>query len=138
MKNILLTFSCIALLLSGCTKTTNNTTQMAPPNPAFTVNGITNVSIDHTAGGTILTVPFVVQYEDSVQQTVTVSVSGIPPTNGRTQDGLLATGIPTFDCTITFLYGGLNQIPLGTYPITITCVGTVSGTKTYKFNFVVF
>ena len=131
------------LALGACTKpsnnTTNNTTVLPAANPAFTVDGITDVSLDHTQGYYTSTLPLVIEYQDSVQQTVTVSVSGMPATAGGTPNGVFATGVPTFNCTIDFTYNrDSHVIPIGTYPITVTCTGSVSGSKTFKFNFIVY
>jgi hypothetical protein len=146
MKNIQILIACSLLLYASCTKpsnTTNNTTTttvLPASNPAFVVDGINDILLDHTAnfGNTTVTMPLVIQYEDSVQQTVTVSVKGIPATNGGTQDGQLARGVPTFNCSLSFVYNDIHLTPLGTYPITVTCVGSISGTKTYNFNLVLF
>ena len=131
------------LFLGACTKpsnnTTNNTTVLPAANPAFTVDGINDITLDHTHGYITTTLPLVIEYQDSVQQTVTVSVSGMPATAGGTPNGVVATGVPTFNTSIAFTYNRDSHIiPVGTYPITVTCTGSLSGAKTFKFNFTVY
>ena len=153
MNNMRILVFCCLLSFASCTKPSNTTnnyitndttriiTQLPASNPAYIVDGINDISLDHTnnSGYTTLQMPLTIQYEDSIQQTVTVSVSGIPPTSGGTANGQFASGVPTFNCILSFVYNvDFNKIPLGTYPITVTCTGSISGTKSYKFNFVVY
>lgn len=132
-----------AIILGSCTK---NTTQVLPGAPAFVVNGLQDITI---APGSTHTIPFTIQYQDSTQQTVTVTVSGIPAgfenndyTTSTKNGDILATGIPTFSASMSltdsaktiYPYPTNGVVATGTYPITITCTGSLSGAKTYTFN----
>lgn len=67
------------------------------------------------------------------QETVTLSVSGLPA-------GVVATptsvnGIPSFSNTFTFTS---NHAAAGTYKITVTASSVSTGTKNYSFNLTIF
>jgi hypothetical protein len=123
----------LVVMLASCTRNTNNTTIIAQL-PAFTVNGVHDVTI--TNGYPYyynqVSLPLTVQYNDSTQQHVTLSLSALPA--GITIDtGWVTSGIPTFTTTLLFYDTAANATP-GTYPITLTATGSVTGKKNYSFN----
>jgi len=130
MKKIYLIIALTVAIVS-CNKTTNNTTVITPL-PAFTVNGITDVTLTNGTSYYI-SMPLTVAYDDSTQETVTLSVSGLPA--GVTMDSTwVTTGIPTFSTELSLsdtLDAGANP---GTYPITITATGSNGGKKSFQFN----
>ena len=126
---LLIAFAVVAIV--SCTKTTNNTTVISPL-PAFTVNGITDVTFTNGTNY-FISMPLSVQYDDSAQETVALSVSGLPA--GITMDTLWVNrGIPSFSTVLslsdTLLAGG-NP---GTYPVSVVATGSKTGVKTYTFN----
>ena len=97
MKKIYLIIA-LTVAIASCNKTTNNTTVITPL-PAFTVNGITDVTLTNGTSYYI-SMPLTVAYDDSTQETVTLSVSGLPA--GVTLDSTWATtGIPTFSTVLS-------------------------------------
>ena len=136
MKKTCLLFSLAALMLAGCTKsTTNNNTTVIAPLPAFTVNGIHDVSIRNSDFGSFATnsyLPLTIQYNDSTQETVTLSLSALPA--GVTMDTTWATtGIPTFSTTLQFFDTTAAGATPGSYPMTLTATGSASAKRTYTF-----
>jgi len=100
--------------------------------PAFIVNGITDVTL---INGTSyhFSMPLTVQYNDSAQETVTLSVSGLPA--GFTMDTTwVHRGIPTYNTALSVSDTLLAGYTPGTYPVIITATGSQTGTKTYQFN----
>jgi hypothetical protein len=122
----------IAVVVS-CKKTTNNTTSNFPL-PPFIINGITDVTFTNGSNYSV-SLPITVQYEDSTQETVSLSLTGLP--TGVTMDTtIIRTGIPTFSTVITLsdtLSAGLNP---GSYSVNLVAEGSKSGTKTYPFNII--
>ena len=149
-KLYLLLIACTTILLS-CKKgsnstTSNNTTTVVPTSvEAYTVDGIQDVLMNSTS---TVSMPITLEYHDSVQQTVSVSISGAPlflfcGTSTYTPNGYITstgpwTGIPTYSIPlqIYFLNNASHPYVSGTYPITITCTSTLSGTKTFTFNII--
>ena len=134
----LFTFA-IVLTLTSCTKTTNNTTVLSPT-PSYTVDGISNITIDQsTFSSEPVSMPITIAYHDSTQQPVTVSITGVPSgafCGTRTLEPLFSTGpwigYPSFTIDLIFFYNNTTYIQ-GTYPVTINCT-SASGNKTYTFN----
>lgn len=113
----------VAALFWGCTKN-NNTSN------SFTVNGLHDVSMTNNVT-TSVSLPITVQNESSNQETVTLSVSGLPANVSLDNSNFAASGIPTFTTVLKLVD---NVATPGTYPITLTAEGSSSGTRSYNFN----
>jgi hypothetical protein len=132
-KTIIFIAIAASATLSSCNKTTNNTT--GPVSPAFTLQGIHDVSFVNgsTSYYAYYQLPVTVAYSDSSQETVTLSLSALPA--GITMDTtFIASGIPTYSTTLTFYDTTQAGAIAGTYPITLTATGSVTGKKTFRFN----
>lgn len=77
--------------------------------------------------------PITVQYSDSAQEVVTLSLSALPA-NITMDTTWITSGIPTFNTTITLLDTTLDGATPGTYPMTLTAVGATTGKRTYPFK----
>ena len=152
MNKLCLLFVASVIMVLSCKKgsnlTTNITNNTLVPTSvaAFSVDGIQDVTINNNYQ---VSMPITIEYHDSAQQTVTISISGTPSfifcgTSSITALGNIISrgpwrGVPTF--TIPFeiysiaTFSGPYYAP-GTYPITVTCAGTLSGTKTFTFNII--
>jgi len=131
MRKILLCMPVIGICFLSCQKP-DVTVYTGPTYPAFTVNGVEDIHLSNgstSAYGMALTIT----YTDSAQENVSLSISTLPP--GISIDTALPmAGIPTFSTQIVFQDTGLFGATPGTYPMTLTAVGSRSGTKTYTFN----
>jgi hypothetical protein len=123
--------SVAAFALASCTKTNNNTTVIAPL-PAFTVNGIHDITLVNGGFASGL-LPITVAYSDSVQQTVTLSLSALPAAI-TIDTSWVTTGIPTFNTDLIFMDSTSDGAAPGTYPMTITATGSLTGKKVFPFN----
>jgi len=132
MKRTLLLIAIAATIIVACTKNTTNTTNyIIEPQPAFTVSGVHDVSL--TNGGYGIELPITVQYSDSAQQVVSLSMSALPA--GITMDTTwVISGIPTYSTTVTLLDTTELGATPGTYPMTLTATGAISGKRTFPFN----
>ena len=132
MKKTCLLIALAVVAIVSCNKTTNNTTVIAPL-PAFTVNGIHDISLQNGGSYYGVSLPITVQYSDSAQEVVTLSLSALPP--GIAIDTTWVTsGIPTFNTTLTFIDSTAAGATPGNYPMTLTATGSSTKTKTYSFN----
>lgn len=118
-------FTClfVATLFWGCSKNNNISN-------SFTVNGLHDVSMTNKVT-TSVSLPITVQNESSNQETVTLSVSGLPANVSLDNTNFASSGIPTFTTVLKLVD---NVATPGTYPITLTAEGSSSGSKTYTFN----
>jgi hypothetical protein len=131
-KTVLFITIAVAGLYAACTKTTNNTTVTGPATPAFTVSGIHEIDFVNN-GIETASMPLTIQYGDSAQENVTLSLSALPA--GIAMDtGWLTNGIPTFSTQITLYDTTQAGATLGTFPMTLTAKGAFTGTKTFSFN----
>lgn len=123
----LITLSLYVVLFASCTKNSDN------GGPDFAIDGIGDVSMDPTIMTKIL--PLVVSRPpgSSNQETVSLSVSGLP--SGASATFEPASGIPSFATALTFNYN-FDYTEEGTHQINI--VGTsASGTKTYPMRLII-
>jgi hypothetical protein len=148
MKKYILLFVAGATLLSACSKgtnsTTNNTTVVPTSVLAYSVDGVHDVILQKD-GTTYL--PLTVNYHDSLQQLVTVNITGQPkfvdvyayytgsPYNVSAEGPW--TGTPTFSIplAVNSFYNDTSYVA-GTYPLTLTATGMFSGTRVIKFNLI--
>lgn len=133
MKELILAFVAAITLLSSCTKVDNNTTgSLVQPKAAFIVNGITDLTMvnNYTYSTSLY---LTVQYVDSAQQAVSLSVSALPA--GVLMDTTWqSSGYPNFS-TYLVLYdsSATGAIP-GSYPVTVTATTSSGEKKSYTFN----
>ncbi len=129
-------FMCLAVIAMGsCKKKSDNTTvtPVVPVLPTYTVDGIHDIVMSPSdMSMAILTMPITVQFQDSFQKQVTLSLSGVPA--GIAIDTTWSTtGYPTFSTMLTFYDTATISAAVGTYPLTLTATGA-AGTKTFTFN----
>lgn len=128
MKKFITIALAISPLFFGCSK------NVIVNSSNFSVNGVHDVSLTNNTV-TSATMPLNIQNDGGEQETVTLSLSGVPA-NVTVDNGLFITsGIPTF--TSVLKLGNFNGATPGTYPLTLTATGAVSGAKTYNFNLTV-
>jgi len=131
MKKTCILISLAALTLVGCTKN-NTTNNITTPLPAFTVNGIHDVSLENGGSG-FVDLPITVTYGDSAQEPVTLAISALPA--GINIDTTwITSGTPSFSTDLLIYDTTAAGATIGTYPMTLTATGTKSGVKTYNFN----
>ena len=128
--------SIFILGFSSCTKkynTTNNYyTTPASTAPSFLVEGISNIAFTNDIF-TAVTLNITVQYEDSAQQNVSLSVSGLPA--GVVMDTTWQNrGIPTFTTTLTIYDTSAAGATPGTYTASLTATTSSGEQKTYPFT----
>ncbi len=135
-KTILLTsilFAATTAIIISCKKTSNTTNNIIINHmPAFTVNGIHDITLVN-AGANYITLPITVQYSDSAQEVVTLSLSALP-SNVNMDTTWITSGIPTFSTNINIADTTLDGATPGNYPMILTATGATSGKKTYPFN----
>ncbi len=124
---------CLALTTAlSCKKTTNNTTTLAPAQPSFIVTGVSDLQMQNSVlqyAGMNITV----QYSDSAQETVTLSLSALPP--GIAMDSTwVSSGIPTYYTMLTLFDTTLASAIPGNYPMTLKATTASGKVKSYSFN----
>lgn len=122
LKSILL--FCIVLTISACSKkesTTNGNTN-------FTINGIKDVT---TPANIATTIDLEIQHQQGEQQTVDLSISGLP--DKVMADFSTKSGIPSYTTSLTITPDYAAE---GTYPLVITASSN-AGSETYNFNLVI-
>ena len=134
MKKTLLILSIAAIAFGSSCKKKSSTTVTPVTLPVYTIDGIHDLYMaanSYTTG--TVTLPITVQFQDSFQKQVTLSLSDLPA--GITIDNRWSTtGYPTFGTSITFYDTSLlNPAPIGTYPMTLTATGP-AGTQKFSFN----
>lgn len=129
MKSIFIPIvTAILLLFTACNKSGSGT----PANTyGYTVSGLQDITIRQYTD-TTFTLPIAVNYVSGSQETVTVSVSDLPP--GLSAGSSTATGIPTFSPAFT-ISGRANQT--GTYTVKLTVNSPSSGSQTFTFKITV-
>ena len=134
MRKIIFILLATGAFLS-CTKKYNTTNNYyvtpAPAQPAFLVEGISNISlINDISTSAVLNIT--VQYEDSAQENVTLSVSGLPA--GVVIDtGWVSRGIPTFSTVLTvYDTTALGAVP-GKYTLNLAATTASGKKKSYPF-----
>jgi len=131
MRNILFILPATGICFLSCQKP-DVTVYSGPAYPAFTVNGVEDISITNGTSSSY-SMSLSVAYTDSAQENVSLSLSALPP--GISIDTSYAlSGIPSFSTEIIFEDTTLFGATPGTYPMTLTVAGSRSGTKTYNFN----
>lgn len=132
MKRIATTTVIALFILSACNKQTNITNNY-PNNrrPAFTVQGLTDVTLSATEP--FAATSFAVKFEDSVSEKVVLDISELPA-GIKIDNAWTKTGYPTFSSQIVFANDSANPATPGSYPVTLSCTGPISGTKTFTFN----
>ena len=135
MKKILSLAVVFMIILVSCKKngTTNNITIVNTNGiPAFIVNGLTNETMVNYSGAYVY-MPITVQYEDSAQEMVTLSVSGLPA--GIAMDtSWQSNGYPTFSTNLTLYDTTSAGATPGDYPITLSVTSPSRGTKVFTFK----
>jgi hypothetical protein len=141
MKKTLLLFAFAVVAFASCTKTTNNTTNKTiidtmvtgPSLPAFTVGGIHDITF---VNGSVMEtmIGITVQYADSAQETVTLSLSALPQGITKDTTNWITSGIPTYTTELLLLDTTQAGAALGTFPMTLTATGSLTGAKTFPFN----
>lgn len=132
-------YAVLLLLVLGafsCTKsktTVNNYTSLPGGNtPAFSVNGLSDITLTNLFSHSY-TLYINVTYQDSAQENVTLSLSGLP--QGITMDtSWIHSGIPSFNTSITFYDTTAAGATPGTYPITLTATTASGNKKFYTVN----
>jgi len=128
-RYLLIIFTTIAI--TGCKKTVT-TNVIANPYPSYVIEGLSDMSFtnyEFTSG--TMTLKF--DYTDSVQQYLTLSLSGLP--NGITIDtSWIKTGLVPFTDNLIFydtVAGG--TIP-GIYPVTLTVTTNSGEQRSFSFK----
>jgi len=138
MKKLSFLFLFIFVAFSACQKDNSSPIANEPTN--YRVQGITDVFLGDgstTGISTMATLNYSVDLVGSLQETVALSLSGLPSGVYRDTLGyyfMPTTGIPTFTTRIVLVNAGAAP---GTYPVKLNCNGSVTGDKYYTFNVVV-
>ena len=135
MKYILL--GCFGLItFTQCKKTaTTNNYITTEHYAAWTVEGLRNITL--SAGSSRVSLPISVNYYDSAQQKVKLSVGNLPAGITLSVDGPMS-GYPSFGTTLYF-YDTSSTAPsaLGEYSAVLTAEGEKTGTKQFTFKITV-
>lgn len=135
MRRSYLLVALASVILAGCTKTTNNTTIIPQP-PSFLVNGVTDLTLQNGSFEPVF-MQLTVQYSDSAQQAVTLSLSALPASITMDSSSWTATGIPTFSTTLSLRDSTAAGAVPGKYPMVLTATTASGEVKTYGFNLTV-
>ncbi len=118
--------------LAACKKTTNTTNLLGSPQPAFLVNGISDINLQNDLS-TTSSLYLTVAYADSAQENVTLSLSALP--TGIAMDTTwINTGIPTFNTQLMIYDTTAAGATPGTYPMVLTATSSNGSKKNYNFN----
>jgi hypothetical protein len=137
-KSWLLMLLClIALLSASCKKTKESTivNNIGTGKPTFALNGISDMLlINNSPYNSTITRQLTVQYLDSAQQAVTLSLSPLPEGVILDSTNWTASGIPTFD-TYFILHDttAAGAVP-GAYPMVITATPSSGEARHYEFT----
>jgi hypothetical protein len=136
MKQSLFILAIAAIAFSSCKKKSDNTVTTPAPTyiaPVYVIDGVRDVNITaNSTNGSIVDMPITVEFKDSFQKQVTLSLSDLP--DGIAMDeNWIKTGYPTFSTSFTFYDTAATHAAVGSYPMTLTATGP-AGTKTYTFN----
>jgi len=132
MKKTCLLISFTALLLAACTKTTNNTTIISQ-GPSFLVNGIHDVTIQNGSYYGETEMELTVQYSDSSQNVVNLSLSALPASIAI-DTTWVTSGIPTYTTMLVIYDTTAAGATPGKYPMVLTATTATGIKKTYPFN----
>lgn len=135
MKKIVLVVSIAATCLAvSCKKKDKDNSNTSTPATAavdtmrYTVNNISDVTIRRYQDSNIY-LPLMLKHKSGMQEAVTVQLNGLPSGVISATDSL--KGIPSFNANFIL---GCYFTSVGTFPVTVTTKGAVSGTKTFTFN----
>ena len=132
MKKLALIAAFAITGLAACKKTTNTTNLTGSAQPAFLVNGLSDVTLQNDLT-TMTELYLTVSYADSAQSNVTLSISTLPA--GIAIDtSWVVSGIPTFNTTLTIYDTTENGATPGTYPMVLTATSANGSKKNYNFN----
>lgn len=124
MKKTLLLFMLFCIALSSCKKDNNSTLPTT-----YRVDNITDMQLQYYPGSSTY-LQYSVNYVGPIQETVTLSLSGLPA--GISTDTESHTGVPSFNTTFIITNDGTAKA--GTYTVTLNCVGSKTGAKSYTFK----
>ena len=126
-------FALLIIGFASCTKVDNNTTgSLIQPKAAFIVNGITDLTMvnNYTFSTSLY---LTVQYVDSAQQAVSLSVSALPA--GVLMDTTWqSSGYPNFSTYLVLYDSSATGATPGSYPVTVTATAASGEKKSYTFN----
>ncbi|MBZ0098987.1 MAG: hypothetical protein K8F30_07870, partial [Taibaiella sp.] len=95
----------------------------------FAVNGVADLKVKANQSGTLA---LSIAHVSGNQETVTLSLSGLPPLT--THEFSTSSGIPTFASTLTITG---DYAANGTYPLVLTAKSSSGVSKPYNFNLIV-
>jgi hypothetical protein len=126
----------LALLSASCKKTKESTiiNNIGTGKPTFAVYGVSDMLlINNSLYNSTITRQLTVQYLDSAQQSVTLSLSPLPAGVILDSTNWTASGIPTFD-TYFILHDttAAGAVP-GAYPMVITATPSSGQARQYGF-----
>ncbi len=123
---VLLVLSFVAL--SACQKSSNNSTHPT----TYMVSGITDVTMGGDSSST-LDLAYSVNYVGPIQETVTLSLTGLPPkVIVDTTIQSITTGIPSYMAGFHLI--NTDTMAKGKYTVTLVCKGSITGEKSYTFT----
>jgi hypothetical protein len=148
MRSIL-TFLAAGILIVSCKKddktvagatTNNNTTVISTNVPAYTVDGVHDIQLSRVRFGWGLgtSFPITVQFHDSAQQRIKISVTNVPSgmqfstANSSTETGPW-WGYPTFSLPLVG-WCTSDITPLGKYNVILTSEDTSGRKKSFPFT----
>ncbi len=131
MRKSVVFSSLIVLAFASCEKP-NVTVNTGQPTPPYLVSGVHDISIIN--GSSIsMNMPITVQYSDSAQESVALSLSALP--NGIVMDTTIITqGVPTFSTNFIFYDTTQAGATVGVFPMTLTATGSKTGARIFNFN----
>ncbi|MCW3120575.1 MAG: hypothetical protein JWQ38_67 [Flavipsychrobacter sp.] len=134
MKKALLILSIAVVAMGSCKKKSSTTTVTPVTLPVYTIDGIHDLYMTgNSAFVSTATLLITVQFQDSFQKQVTLSLSDLPA-GIKVDDRWITSGYPTFSTAITFYDTSFTSAAAeGTYPMTITATGS-AGTQKFNFN----
>jgi hypothetical protein len=126
-KYVLFIVTCF--ILFSCTKDSTTTGHLT----TYRLEGLSDITLNssnNNRSSFILTF----NQEGNINETISISFSGLPA--GVTIDTNYAkSGKPDFSSYITFINDGTAAN--GTYAVTLHCVGSISGDRTFNFQIIV-
>ena len=123
MKKISLILAFLLFSLFSCTKDNGTSSQII----TYSLQGLTDLTIGSTNSAS-----FVLNFHatGNLHEKVSLSFTGLP--SGITVDtNHISSGTPDFGSFITFTNDGTTLA--GTYNVTLHCIGSVSGERTFRF-----
>jgi len=131
MKKTCSLLALMVIVLASCTKNTNNY-YSSGDKPAFIVQGLSDITLINNYQ-TYTTMSLSIAYQDSAQQSVTLSITGLP--SGITLDTTwVKEGLPTFNTYLNIFDTTLAGATPGNYKLAFN-VTTASGqVRSYPFT----